>query len=116
MTVDWKGITNKETEEEAVAFIYELYKKGASSMQIAKALGCTDSTIRNFFKKHGLKSKQHGGLYTGKHCVITQEEYRTKSYRQLAKEKNVSVWTVWNVTKVFRTKKVNRFKEKVSPS
>ena len=102
MTTDWKAIVNTKTEEEAAKVIHDLYEKGASSMDIAKACGVTDVSIRNLFKKYKLKVKSHGGLYRGKKCDITEEEYTTMTYKALAEKYNVSAYTVWARTKKYR--------------
>jgi len=104
MSTDWKGIVGLSTTEECVKKVYELYEKGATSTQLAQALGLTDATIRNTFKRYGLKLKQHGGLYKGKGITLTEEEVRTMKQRELAKKYNCSQWTIWNLSKKFKTR------------
>jgi len=105
MSTDWKGITGEKTDEDAAKYLHKLYRQGASSTDIAEVIGITDVTLRSLFRQFNLSIKPHGGQYKGfVKLDISEEEYKTMTYEQIAKRYDVSVWTVWNKTKKYRKK------------
>jgi transposase len=118
MTLILMDIFEEDDEEKAVKDLHNLYLSGASTTKLAKALGTTDVTIRKYFKKYNLKIKEQGGHYTGKHILITEEEYKTLSTKELMKKYNCSQFTLYNLTKNFESKcgrEKRYFKVKTTP-
>lgn len=91
-------------EKEAVQYIHDLYMKGASSTDLAKALDCTGVTICNFFRKYKLPLKTQGGHYLGKHIYISEEDYLKYTYRELAMKYKISAFSVYQATKMYPPK------------
>ena len=93
-----------KSEEFVVDLLYNLYTSGTSTKELGKALDVTDVTIRKYFNKYNLSLKQHGGQYKGKEVKITEEEYKTKSTKELMQEHNCSQFTIYNLTKNYPSK------------
>ena len=105
MTTDLKDILETKEEKEAIEYLHSLYTTGnISSSEIGKALGVTDCTIRNWFKRYDLPLKKHGGLYKGKGVKITEEEYLKFTTKELMEKYNCSQFLVYQQTKNFKSR------------
>lgn len=113
MTLELKQIFPDKSEEEAVKELHSIYLKGASSREIAKALGTTDVTILNYFRKYQMEIKTQGGHYEGKHISIQEDEYLNMTTKELMEKYHCSQFTVYQLTKRFKSR-VGREKKYVN--
>lgn len=69
----------------------------------------THQTIINYLKRFGIPRRSRGGANFVRHNVkVSEAEYNTMTYREIAEQKGVSVPTVYQRTKGYKRKTKKR--------
>lgn len=89
------------TLKETLEFLY--HQEGLSIRQLVMLTDdkCTTTSLRTKMRELGISLRKRGGPNYTKPFEITKEEYKSKSYKEMAFEHNVNVTTIRNRCKKF---------------
>ena len=107
MSIDWMDICITTGDEDLRSLLYRLYvKEKRSTHEMEKILGVSYITILRKLKDVGIKTRQRGGQrFKYMDVSITEEEFLTKTSKELQKEKGCSEYCVYTRTRQFKRKK-----------
>ena len=95
MTIEWR-----DSE-----LVIRLYKMGWSPRKLADQFKCSRSAVLHLLRSNKIKlRKDPGGRQRKVKFCIPEHEYQTMSYAELAYKYNVSLSTVYNLTKHYKRK------------
>ena len=100
-----QGCPREFTPEEALEWIKTQYQKeGRSHGEIALMLRVTGPSVRNLLKILNVKSRPKGGPRNIVNCPVTEDEFKSMTYCQIAEKYQVHPTTVFNRCKPYRQK------------